>query len=101
MNRREFLVVTGAITVAGVLGIQVDPIAAAASNKPLYRGTPDGKLFESTDGGKNWILIADFTPLYAVQSAFKEADDRIKVQLNYWGFEFSLYSKDKTLWHTI
>lgn len=101
MNRREFLIVTGSVTLAGILGIQVNPVAAAASNKPLYRGTLDGKLFESTDGGKSWLLITDFTSLYAVQSASLEADDRVKVQLNYWGFEFSLYSKDKTLWTTL
>lgn len=101
MNRREFLVVTGAVTLAGILGIQVDPVAAASSRTPLYRGTPDGKLYESTDGGQNWVLIADFTPMYAVHFATKEADDRIKVQMSYWGFEFSLYSKDKTIWHTV
>jgi hypothetical protein len=100
MNRREFLVVTGAVALAGILGIQVDSVAAAASPKTLYRGTPDGKLFESTNGGQSWELIADFTSMYAVLSAAKEADERINVHLSYWGFEFNLYSKDKTIWRT-
>lgn len=100
MNRREFLVVSGAVTLAGILGIQVTPAAAAAGNKTVYRGTPDGKLFESTDGGKTWQLITDFTPVYAVESALMGTDGRLAAQLVYWGFNFTLYTNDKITWLT-
>jgi len=100
MNRREFLIVAGAMTAAGILGVNVDPVAAAAGSRTVYRGTPEGKLFESTDGGKTWALITDFTSTYAVESAVMGADGRLAAQLVYWGFNFTLYSRDKITWLT-
>ncbi|MBP7998726.1 MAG: hypothetical protein KA314_13925 [Chloroflexi bacterium] len=100
MNRREFLVISGAAALIGMLGIPATPAAAATGSRPVYRGTPDGKLFESTDGGKTWVLITDFTSVYAVESAVIETDGRLAAQLVYWGFGFTLYTKDKSTWLT-
>ncbi|GIK55730.1 MAG: hypothetical protein HND44_13215 [Chloroflexi bacterium] len=58
MNRRQFLTISAATAVAGIVHLSVARTAAAKGLLPalrqatLYQGTQDGKLYESTNGGK-------------------------------------------------
>lgn len=101
MNRREFLTVASSVALVGLLGLKASPVAAAQSSRTLYRGTPDGKLYESTDGGKTWQLITDFGSIYAIQSITPGDNDALTVELAYMGFGFNLHSIDKSIWRTV
>jgi hypothetical protein len=101
MNRREFLTVAGSVALAGLLGLKVSPVAAAQNDRMLYRGTMDGKLYESSDGGKSWQLITDFGSIYAIQSITPGDNNALTVELGYMGFGFNLHSADKSIWRTV
>ncbi len=101
MNRREFLAVAGSMALAGLLGLKASPVAAAQSGRRLYRGTADGKLYESTDAGKSWQLITDFGSIYAIQTITPGNNDALTVELIYMGLGFNLHSTDKSIWRTV
>lgn len=106
MNRRQFLTITTAAAITGLARLAAPPTAAAKGLLPvlrqttLYQGTKDGKLFESTDGGKSWQLIANFGSHCVVEQIVSPRDGGVSIRLNCSGYSFDLLSKDARVWRT-
>lgn len=105
MNRRHFLTMAGALIAAGMTHLAAPGLAAAKSTTPtirhkLYRGTRDGKLFESIDGGKKWQQVASFGAHCTVKEIMTRRDGSLAINLACVGHTFDLYSQDARVWRT-
>ncbi len=84
---------------AGSPGVRDLPAPAQASPGRLLRGTPDGKVVESTDGGGSWRTIANFGSHCAVTRLSRRRDELVAT-VALQGHTFDLRSADGRLWRT-
>jgi hypothetical protein len=111
MDRRNFLSFAAATTVAAAtaltLGLEVHDrtVAPASPRSPSdsrrYRGTHDGKIYVSHDGGRSWKLLSDFGPALRVTKV-KASPRSVVATLALGGagtFRIRLMHNDRT-WHT-
>lgn len=106
MNRRQFLTVAGVATVVGLGKIShprkvlAQSIISSAHQK-VYRGSKDGKLFESLNAGESWAQVADFGEACAIEQIDSSAaNGRLTLHLSYQNHSFRLTSADARTWHT-
>lgn len=74
-------------------------IAQAAAFGRQYRGTRDGLVFESSDGGKAWQQVANFGSQCAVQ-ALSDRRGQLQAQIGVGAYNFALTSADGRKWYT-
>ena len=79
MNRREFLVFsgfTGFVLMTHLSGggrlLQI-PVEVEYQGK-LFRGTRNGKIYSSNDGGKFWTLHSDLGNQCAIEKLYTGSD---------------------------
>jgi len=107
MNRRQFLTIATATTAFGMLRLAAPSLVTAQGSMPImrrqrrYRGTKDGKLYESNNGGRAWQLIADFGNHCPVDKIITQKNGDIVVKLSCAGYSFDLRSKDARIWRTV
>lgn len=65
----------------------------------LYRGTPDGKVLKSEDGGGTWHVLVNFGADYVVETVSQTAKGLL-ARLSYAGAGFSLLTQDERIWRT-
>ena len=111
MNRRSFLKVMAQVSTTGLaLAMLVElPARTAfdASRAPVqtqalgkeFRGTSDGRVFESLDGGKTWQLIANFGKHCSIL-ALLERQGQVYAQIGVQGYSFLIRSPNARLWYT-
>lgn len=104
MNRRDFLKLSSLVTVAaGVAGGAVRywttlPVEAAAFGK-VFRGTYDGSIHVSPDGGQSWQLHSHLGSSYSILDIFTGLDGRLYVHTGFEQHAFHLVlSKDQDAW---
>jgi hypothetical protein len=107
MNRREFLKVGSVFSAAFFLtfgpikGISKLSVEAIQRGK-IYRGTSDGKVFVSENGGKSWRLQTSFGPEYSITDIIAGKDGQVYLQLGYQFRSFHLKLADKEdFWETV
>lgn len=107
MNRREFLKVSSGLSVAFFLSsssIQAIfnlPIEASYRGK-TYRGTADGKVTVSEDGGKSWRLHTNLGPEYSIKKIMLGLDGRIYLKVGYQHRSFQLkLAQNDQLWESM
>lgn len=105
MNRRNFLKKTMAAVLGGLAAIVLpagEPAAQAKSNtgQVLLRGSLDGKVLESLDGGSTWRSIADFGPSCPVLRAYEDKG-MIFAELRSRGVNVTLKTCDRRQWYTL
>lgn len=95
MYRRDFLKLGGLLSVT--LFMQFNPLkkglylpAEVSSRGTLYRGTSDGKVYTSSDAGKNWQLHTNFGAAYSVHGLTVDLSEQIYAQLDFGGHSFEL-----------
>jgi hypothetical protein len=74
-------------------------IAHATAFGRQYRGTRDGLVFESSDGGKAWQQVANFGSHCAVQ-ALSDRRGQLHAQIGVGAHGFGLTSADGRKWYT-
>ncbi|MCL4262376.1 MAG: hypothetical protein KJ069_04145 [Anaerolineae bacterium] len=104
MNRRQFLTMVTAVSAVGLARLSTPHLTFAKGLTPalrqtLYRGTRDGKLYESTDGGKSWQLVANFGTHCTVDQIVTRRGG-IYVHIICSGYSFDLHSTDARVWRT-
>ena len=112
LNRRDFLKTAGLALGAAVFSPLLSaagPLPAdihsdlnatpAAASQVRYRGTPDGKVLKSDDGGSSWRTLTNFGPQYAVDDVWLSGDG-LFARLRFAGDSFTLRSQDERIWHT-
>lgn len=105
MDRREFLKLGGVLS--AVLFLQTNPVGKMVAlpsfvevNGKMYRGTPDGKIYSSTDHGRRWNLMVNFGSDYSVTHLSTNRSGQLYAGLQYAGREFNINLLDdgKTWW---
>lgn len=107
MNRRDFLKLGGVVSamlifpVGIAVGREIDSLATVELNGATYRGTSDGKVYHSADGGRTWSLLTDFGPGMTIFSLMEAPRNRIYARLGFAGHSFGLaYSLHDHTWRT-
>lgn len=77
-------------TVAG----QVDATVAK------YKGTRDGKILESTDGGRTWQVVANFGKEYSIRAVVRRRRNLVAT-LKQRRHSFEIKSLDARTWYTM
>jgi len=107
MHRRDFLKVAG-LGAAALVVLQLSP-ASAGMRPPVeatvggrqWRGTNDGKVSVSDDGGATWRPHTDFGPDLAVRSFEPAPAGLVRVTLAAQGHPFALdLDVDDSTWRT-
>jgi hypothetical protein len=105
-SRRKFFGVAGLATGALLLA----PVVAQGKSSQLtahvdapgkkYRGTRDGRVLESVDGGQTWQQVANFGSHCSVR-ALSAGRGQIQAQIGVAGYKFVLTSTDARVWRTV
>jgi len=109
MNRRHFLIGIAKVTLSGIAVAALpgsmmvavraaDPEATALGK--LFKGTRDGRVFESLDGGQTWQPRANFGKHCAIL-ALAEHQGQLWAQVGLQGHSFYLTSSDARTWRTV
>jgi hypothetical protein len=107
MNRRDFLKLSGLVSVAGL--VQFNPLGKLVMNRPveaeaggkLYRGTYDGKVYISENAGKSWQLHTDFGAGISILDLAVDALENIHARLAFGEHSFRLaLSPNSKNWKT-
>ncbi len=105
-SRRSFIKVAsltaGAVLLAPVVAQIVSgaSVVYAEALGKKYKGTRDGRVLESVDGGKTWQQVANFGSHCAVL-ALIDRKGRIQAKIGVGGYDFALISADARVWHTV
>jgi hypothetical protein len=106
MNRRDFLKLGGVVSAMLVVPLgsivrEIDSLATVELNGTTYRGTPDGKVYTSADGGRTWSLLTNFGSGITVFSLIAAPRNRIYARLGFASKSFGLvYSLKDGNWRT-
>ncbi len=104
MNRRDFIKLGGLASLSLFAGFSpLEKLAALpvemAANGKVYRGTHDGKIFISEDGGKTWRLHINLGKEYAVNKFYAGANNQVQAQIGFQQYTFGLtLSKNGRMW---
>lgn len=104
-SRRSFMRAAGLAAGSSLLAPMVAQGAGSYSTARVdalgkqYRGTRDGLVLESMDGGKTWQQVANFGSHCAVQ-ALSSRQGQLQAWIGVKGYRFALISADARLWHT-
>ena len=105
-TRRTFLKAAGLtagallLTPSSVQGAGNYFTAYAQALGKMYRGTRDGLVFESVDGGRSWQQVANFGKHCAI-AAIRGRQKQIQVDVTVQGYYFYLKSTDGRTWYTV
>jgi len=107
MNRRDFLKISKLLP--AVFFIQLHPLGKminlpkeAELDGKRYRGTEDGTIFISPDGGKTWQLHVQLGKQYSIQELFVDQSNQMRAHVKFAGNSFELaLSKNGSDWRTI
>jgi hypothetical protein len=96
MDRRDFLKVTGLATSS--LFLVSSPFKSAlkfpvqtATGGKIYRGTAEGDVEVSEDGGKTWKLHARFGPDCPILDIYADRHGQVALQAGYKAHSFRLF----------
>ena len=95
MDRRDFLKITGLASSSLFLvsspfkAFLKFPVQTVARGK-IYRGTSDGEVLVSEDGGKNWKLHTRFGPECPIIGLYTDRQDQVYLQAGYKYHSFRL-----------
>jgi hypothetical protein len=105
-SRRNFMKVAG-LTAGALLLVPAAAqaagtyiIAQTAALGKMYRGTRDGRVLESIDGGKTWQQVANFGSHCAVQ-ALNDRRGKLQARIGVGAHGFDLASADGRKWYTV
>jgi hypothetical protein len=107
MNRRDFLKI-GALTAAGLFLPSIPLLAAGAKPAELtagglkLRGTQDGEIHLSRDGGQSWQLSSRLGKDFKVTQIFQDSAQRIRAEVVFSSQRFELVlDEGKGCWVTV
>jgi hypothetical protein len=112
MNRRDFLKVAGAGSLAVVAFSNYRQVASPATvavrtrnvtarlGGKLFKGTLDGRILASEDGGGSWASCAKFGGQHRIDSLTVRGS-QLRAEIGIPGATFQLTSGNGRVWHTV
>jgi hypothetical protein len=70
------------------------------SGAKKYRGTPDGRIAVSTDGGRTWTEIANFGSAVRIEALTTDRQGRVRAHLRDSRHRFWVQSDNDRTWLT-
>lgn len=103
-SRRDFVKAAGAVFGAVAVSAWLPSLGEAGAQAkraapPRFKGTANGQILTSPDGGKTWQVAVDFGPQCKVQKVIR-GRTKMKADLVYEGLPFTLVSTDGRTWYT-
>lgn len=99
MNRRKFLTGIAELSVAGLVTTLWPAYFEAKADGRILKGTAEGQIFESVDGGQSWQLIANFGPDCPILEVFQDYG-QFYVRIGCQEYSFLVQSLDGRNWWT-
>ena len=106
LNRREFLkafaIIVGSVATASVNSAFTPPpktLGSGANPVAQYKGSPDGYIYESLDGGKTWKIAAYLGSQYAI-SKISRSNSWWVAQIVFGSETFALKSQNGRMWYS-
>jgi hypothetical protein len=96
MDRRDFLKVSGLASSSLFLisspfkSVLKFPVQAAAKGK-IFKGTSEGDVFVSEDGGGTWKLHTRFGPECPILDIYADHNGQVALQAGYKLYSFRLF----------
>ena len=112
MNRRDFLIHAAQATLGGIAAAMLPFDIRAESSVPrypalkgekqirLFKGTRDGRILASEDGGKSWRVCTNLGKQCPVLQIY-EQEGQVIALVSYLGYRFALKSSDGNTWYTV
>ena len=112
MNRRAFIKGVALSSLAGVAAISMPTLQASASLTPppaevrvnalgrIVKGTRDGQVFESLDGGSSWQALVNFGPQCPILE-IQQRQGALYARVGFQRYSFLLKSADGRTWRTV
>lgn len=106
MHRRDILKLGGALSLA--LFLNATPVGKllrspthASAKGVLYRGSRNGRIYNSADNGRTWTQMTDFGPGYVVRGVARDRNGQVYARLQYanQSFDLTLLADGKTWWY--
>jgi hypothetical protein len=99
MNRREFLKGVATVSLAGSLATLLSANVQADAGARLYKGTAEGKILESDDGGRSWQVTANFGKTCPIWGVYSDRGE-LYAEMGASPQRFFLKSSDGRTWYT-
>ncbi|MBE7472658.1 MAG: hypothetical protein HS114_26310 [Anaerolineales bacterium] len=99
MKRRDFLTGLATLSLTGLIKMSLPTKAQAQTNGKIFKGTLEGKIFESLDNGQTWQQTANFGPDCPVLE-LSEEEEGLFAHLGFQSYNFWLTSPDGRIWRT-
>ena len=111
MNRRAFIKSVALTSLAGFAAISMPTLQASAGLTPppaevsikargrMVKGTRDGRLFESLDGGNTWRALVNFGPQCPILE-IQQRRGALYARVGFQRYSFLLKSADGRTWIT-
>jgi len=112
VNRRDFLkgVAVASLTMVTTVGLPRLQVGAHRGTSPAdvqtnasgkrFRGTSDGRILESPDGGKTWQTRANFGEHCSILEIY-ERSGKIYAHIGIQHYSFVTESWDGRIWYTL
>lgn len=97
LNRRRFIASMATMTMGGLVAA-VAPAQNFVTGK-TFKGTADGKILLSADGGQTWQVCLNLAPGCAVKGVTQRGGVSY-AEIAIQGYRFTLKSSDGKLWRT-
>ena len=107
MYRRDFLKISGLFSATVLMqfnSLEKEfslPVETEAQGK-LFRGTSNGRIYVSTNGGRDWELHSNFGAEISVYGLASKHSDQVHAQLGFANHSFELaLAPNGKLWRTV
>ncbi|HXV99990.1 MAG TPA: hypothetical protein VEC93_16345 [Anaerolineae bacterium] len=100
MNRRDFVKNIAALSLASWLTVTLPTIPQAQAAGKMFRGSAEGRIFESTNGGLSWRPVANFGPTCPIVNVFQNGP-HLYAQVGCQNHTFFITSPDARSWRVL
>lgn len=100
MHRRDFLTTAAKMSSVVAIMTMFPRVGQAHARTHQFKGTSQGQILESPDGGRNWQMNLNLGPECRVLSVI-QTHDQVIATIAFHGHRFRLYRVDSQKWRTM
>jgi hypothetical protein len=100
MNRRDFVKNIATLSLGSCLTVNLPTIPQAQAAGKMFKGSAEGQIFESTNGGQTWRPIANFGPACPIVNVFQNGP-QLYAEVGCQNHTFFITSTDARSWRAL